>query len=128
MFDAQRVWRASLGEIQEVVTSYFSSMLYTIGSGLSEEILDSIQSRVTSEMNDLLLVDYSDSEIKDALFQMNPHTALRLDGMSLLFFQRFWPILGHDVVCVVKFFLSTGRILKQVNYTLISVIPKVAEP
>ncbi|KAB2603225.1 hypothetical protein D8674_004230 [Pyrus ussuriensis x Pyrus communis] len=47
------------------------------------------------QMNDLLLADYSDIEIKDAVFQMNPHTAPGPDGMSPLFFQRFWPVVGH---------------------------------
>lgn len=51
--------------------------------------------RVTPKMNDLLLADYSDIEIKDAVFQMNPHTAPGPDGMSPLFFQRFWPVVGH---------------------------------
>ncbi|XP_048435995.1 uncharacterized protein LOC125475320 [Pyrus x bretschneideri] len=78
-------------------------------------------------MNDLLLAEYSDFEINEALFQMEPHTALRPDGMPSIFFQKFWPIVGNDVICAVKSFLSSRRILKELNYTHVSLISKLAK-
>lgn len=36
-------------------------------------------------------------------------------------------IVGEDVVSAVKSFLSSGCILKQLNYTTVALIPKVAD-
>lgn len=79
-------------------------------------------------MNQFLLVPYSDEEIKDALFQIDPHTASGLEGIPSIFFQNFWSIVGSDVTCVVRSFLSTRCILRQLNYTMVSLIPKTTNP
>lgn len=78
--------------------------------------------------NGMLCADYSDIEIKDVMFQMDPHTAPRPDGFSPLFYQKFCDIVGSDVTVAVRYFFTSGRILKQLNYTTISLIPKVPEP
>lgn len=44
-------------------------------------------------MNQFLLVPYSDEEIKDALFQMDPHTAPGPDRIPHIFFLE---ILEHS--------------------------------
>lgn len=52
-------------------------------------VLNGVPRRVTSEMNQSLVANYSDEEIKEALFQMDPHTAPGPDGVSPLFFRIF---------------------------------------
>lgn len=95
-----------------------------------DEILDLVRGRVTPDMNHSLCVAYSNVETKEVVFQMGPRTAPSPNGMSFLFFffQKFWDIVNVDVVTAVKSFLTSDRILKQLNYTLVSLIPKVAEP
>ncbi|KAM1723207.1 hypothetical protein ACFX11_021819 [Malus domestica] len=128
LFDANNTWCISSGDIEKVVVDYFSSMFKSNGEFPCDVILESVPKRVTQDMNRMLCADYSNIEIKEALFQMDPHTALGPDGLSPLFYQKFWDIVGTYVIATVKSFLTSGRIFKQLNYTTVSLIPKVLEP
>ena len=79
-------------------------------------------------MNHRLLRPVDDLEIKKALFSMHPHKSPGPDGMSPLFFQKCWSIVGMDICIAVKEFFSSSKILKAVNHTLISLIPTIKNP
>ena len=59
---------------------------------------------------------------------MGPTKALGSDGMNVLFFQRFWHIVGDDVIAAVLDFLNFGTMLPEINYTHIVLIPKIKVP
>ncbi|KAM1225451.1 hypothetical protein ACFX13_044918 [Malus domestica] len=128
LFDESNNWCTSSGDIEQIVVRYFSSMFNSNRESQYDVILNSVPKRVTPEMNSLLCAEYLDEEIKEALFQMDPHTASGPDGLSPLFYQKFWDIVGPDVIAAVKSFLTSGCILKQLNYTMVSLILKVPEP
>ena len=67
-------------------------------------------------------------EIKTALFSMNPNKAPGPDGMTPLFFQKFWSIVKSDVVQAIQRFFHLGFMLKSVNHTVVSLIPKIDVP
>jgi hypothetical protein len=50
---------------------------------------------------------------------MKSSKAPRPDGFSAGFFQKAWPIVGEDVITVIKSFFRSGRLLKEVNATII---------
>ncbi|KAM1161171.1 hypothetical protein ACFX2B_000299 [Malus domestica] len=111
-----------------MIVEYFFSMFSSNGDSSCDEILASVHGRVTSEMNHSLCANFSDEEIKETLFQMDPHTASDLDGRSFFFLQNFWDIVDDDVVSAVRSFLTCGCILNQLNYTMVSLILKVVKP
>nr|GFA31820.1 reverse transcriptase domain-containing protein [Tanacetum cinerariifolium] len=51
-----------------------------------------------------------------------------LDGFTAAFFKKSWRVIGNDVCKAVKEFFSSGRMLGEINATLISLIPKVETP
>uniref|UniRef100_A0A2N9H9Z1 Reverse transcriptase domain-containing protein n=2 Tax=Fagus sylvatica TaxID=28930 RepID=A0A2N9H9Z1_FAGSY len=79
-------------------------------------------------MNASLLQPFLPEEVTHALFQMNPSKSPGPDGMTALFFQKFWNIVGTDVTTAVLDFLNSGRMLGSMNFTHIALIPKVKSP
>ena len=79
-------------------------------------------------MNRKLTRKVTDQKISHAVFSMHPNKSPGLDGMSPFFFQKFWHIVKTDVVNAVQSFLHSGYLLKSINETLISLIPKTESP
>ncbi|KAL0295750.1 UNVERIFIED_CONTAM: hypothetical protein Sangu_3186100 [Sesamum angustifolium] len=50
------------------------------------------------------------------------------DGYSSGFYKAAWPVIGDEVVKAILEFFTTGRLLKQVNTTLLALIPKIRVP
>ncbi|GKB48885.1 hypothetical protein Tco_0899638, partial [Tanacetum coccineum] len=70
----------------------------------------------------------SDMEIKNAMFSMGNEKSPGPDGFRAAFFKEAWDIVGNDVILVVREFFVNGRLLKELNHTIISLIPKVSTP
>jgi hypothetical protein len=51
-----------------------------------------------------LTVPFTDNEIKETLFQMQGTKAPGPDGLPILFYQHFWPIVKEDVVRLFQAF------------------------
>ncbi|KAL0445468.1 UNVERIFIED_CONTAM: hypothetical protein Slati_1674700 [Sesamum latifolium] len=75
-----------------------------------------------------LLLPVTTDDIKQAVFDIDETKAPGPDGYSSGFFKATWPIVGREVTWAIMDFFVTGRLLKQVNSTLISLIPKVNNP
>lgn len=62
-------------------------------------------------------------------FSILPSKAPKPNGMSHIFFQKFWHFIGKDVVCAIhNFFYSGFLLLKYVNEIIITLISKVEAP
>ncbi|XP_021815358.1 uncharacterized protein LOC110757915 [Prunus avium] len=79
-------------------------------------------------MNASLLTDFTEQEVKHAVFQTYPTKAPGADGMPPVFFQKYWHIVGNDVSQAIINFLSSGRLLHKINFTHVVLIPKVKNP
>lgn len=50
------------------------------------------------------------------------------DGYFAEFFKKAWSIIGGDVVATIKSFFESGKLLKEVNGTIITLVPKKLNP
>ncbi|KAL2247313.1 UNVERIFIED_CONTAM: hypothetical protein Sindi_2583600 [Sesamum indicum] len=50
------------------------------------------------------------------------------DGYSSGFYKKAWSVVGQEITKAVLDFFSTGKLLKQINSTILTVIPKVHSP
>ncbi|KAJ9536674.1 hypothetical protein OSB04_un000147 [Centaurea solstitialis] len=65
-----------------------------------------------------------DSEIRDAIFCIGNDKAPGSDGYSSKFFKAAWEIVGNDVLLAIHNLFYNGRLLKEVNHTLLCLLPK----
>lgn len=57
--------------------------------------------------------------------QLCPIKALGIDGKPALFYQKYWHVMGDDVVLVTLSFLNNGFLLREMNKTVMVLISKV---
>ena len=79
-------------------------------------------------MNVLLTQEFRDDEASRELKQMHPKKALGLDGMSPLFYQHYWSLVGNYVTQTILDFLNHGIAPANFNETRITLVPKVKNP
>uniref|UniRef100_A0A2N9IBV7 Reverse transcriptase domain-containing protein n=1 Tax=Fagus sylvatica TaxID=28930 RepID=A0A2N9IBV7_FAGSY len=128
LWNSDNVWCTDESQIEDIAVSYFDDIFHTSTPVNLEDTLTAVNSRVTPEVNQRLLQPFTADEVRMALFQMHPSKAPGPDGMSSFFFQKYWNIVGADVVAAVLSVLNSGKILRKINLTHISLIPKKKNP
>ncbi|KAL2923715.1 hypothetical protein RDABS01_015206 [Bienertia sinuspersici] len=71
---------------------------------------------------------FNAQDVKEAIFSIDGDKAPGPDGFGASFFKENWNIVGPLISDAVLDFFKNGRILKEINNTLISLIPKVQCP
>ena len=107
-----------------IATSYFRQIFESSDPEDIEDALSQVPSTITGDMNDNLTAPVSEWEIKLALFAMHPEKAPGPDGMTALFYQKFWDIVKDDLTLMVNKFLFEGTMANGLNDTNICLIPK----
>ncbi|KAF7135314.1 hypothetical protein RHSIM_Rhsim08G0091800 [Rhododendron simsii] len=126
--DSNGNWCEDQDAIVGEFVQYFQTLFQTEGSGQGNAVVDSIQARVTEQMNNSLTRQFSAMEIRLALFDMDPSKAPGADGMTAGFYQKYWAVVGEDVTMAVQSFFQSGHMLKSFNHSQIVLIPKVKTP
>ncbi|GKF32427.1 putative reverse transcriptase domain, reverse transcriptase zinc-binding domain protein, partial [Tanacetum coccineum] len=62
------------------------------------------------------------------MFSMSNDKSPGPDGFTAAFFKETWDIVASDVVKAVQEFFVNGNLLKELNHTIIALIPKVISP
>jgi hypothetical protein len=92
-----------------------------------QRVLEAVTPRVTSQMNEFLLAEYTEKEIKRALDDIGDLKAPGADGMPSIFYKKFWGTVGDTVVKEVLHVLRGGSIPRW-NKTIVVLIPEVENP
>ncbi|GKE84198.1 hypothetical protein Tco_1557940, partial [Tanacetum coccineum] len=50
------------------------------------------------------------------------------DGYTSLFFKKVWDVVEDDVCKAIKDFFTNGQMLKEINHTILALLPKVFTP
>ena len=111
-----------------IATSYFRQIFESSNPEEIEKALAQVPTTITGAMNDDLIAPVSEWEVKLAFFSMHLEKAPGPDGMTALFYQKFWDIVKEDLTLMVNKFLFEGTMTNGLNDTNICLIPKITKP
>ncbi len=122
------IWCTDETQIEGIAVNYFEELFRSTQPANPNDTLSAVESVVTMDANQNLLRPFLAEEVRAALFQMHPSKAPGPDGMSSFFYQKCWHIVGNSVSHAVLSVLNSGNILRKINLTHISLIPKKKNP
>lgn len=92
---------------------------------MKKQIIDE-GTRLTERQKRMLNCNFTKVDVRRVLMSTPNEKAPGLDGYNnLIFLKHTWEIIGDDISDVVLDFLKLGEILKCINVTSITLIPKV---
>jgi hypothetical protein len=115
-------------KIKSLVQEFYGELFSSEPTLSIDDVLDSIPCKVSVDMNADLLKEYTNEEIKFALFQMGPTKAPGPDGFPALFYQTHWEFLEKDICHAIRSFLQGGSLPEGFCDNTIVMIPKVTNP
>lgn len=86
VFNGDGVWCDNEDDISQIAEHYFQNLFTSTQPSNMSNVLDSMDSLVTLDMNHQLLLAYTPEEVKKVLFQMHPSKSPSPNGMSHFFF------------------------------------------
>jgi hypothetical protein len=90
---------------------------------LEDHTLDFPQ--VSPEENDILISPFTESEVRDPVFQMEHNKAPGLDGFPVEFYQVFWEVIKDDLLHLFTNLHREALDLYCLNFGIITLIPKI---
>ena len=112
-------------ELKAMVQDFYKSLYTSKGAHNMDVVLDTVPTKVSVEMNELLCAPCTKEEAKVALFQMFPTKASGPDGFLAHFYQHQWDLCGDEVTKVVLKIVRGEESPECINDTVLVLIPKV---
>ncbi|XP_074301525.1 uncharacterized protein LOC141632926 [Silene latifolia] len=127
--DRHGVTHTTVNNIEEAFEDYYKQLLGTRKIVGDVHFPSVRQGKVVSEDQESAMTRaVTDEEIRDALFSIPANKAPGPDGYSSQFFKDAYSVVGKDILKAVKEFFDSGKLLKQVNSTTLTLIPKKDRP
>lgn len=118
-------WHEEKGKIEEIILDYFTNIYSTEQPCDHEVKVEAMDVWITLEMNEALLEEFRDEEIRIALNQMHPTKSPDPDSMPPIFYQKYQDVVGPNVISCIMKSLNYGIKPYALNETYICLIPKV---
>jgi len=86
-----------------------------------------VDEKVTALENELLEAPFTENEVREAVFSSYAEGAPGPDGLSFLFYQKFWNLIKADLIDMFNDFFKGDLDLSRLNFSLVTLIPKVGD-
>ena len=121
--DSNGDWHDSEEATEGIILNYFESIFSSNHPESFAESLGAMEKRISVDMNKELLKEFGSEEVWTALNQMHPTKSPGPDGLSPIFYQKYWDIVGPSVSHCVLQALNSRIMPERINETYICLIP-----
>jgi hypothetical protein len=116
------------GHIEMGFIHYFQELFLARDALDVEPSVEALECKVTTEMNNRLLAEFTVEEITSSLNQMAPTKAPGPDGFSACFYQQNWGTIHGKVCNAILHFLNFSDMDVKINSTYVALVPKIVSP
>ncbi|XP_057958536.1 uncharacterized protein LOC131151298 [Malania oleifera] len=114
---------SSLQQIADEFLEFYKGLLATEEVCTDVDPLVVAKGQILSDNHLVQMVrDIEDEDIKEALFSIVEDKSPGPDGFTSCFFKKAWGAIGKDFTHAVKEFFVKGRMLKQINHAINTLI------
>jgi hypothetical protein len=106
-------------QLQEYITNYYEELFgkpernnFSMDESLVEDV-----PQITLEENEALVAEFSEKEVRDAIFHMKHNKALGPDGFLAEFYQVFWCLIKNDLMAMFRDFHNGSLPLFYLNHS-----------
>lgn len=122
----------NIDEIGRILVDHFRHRFTETNPSTTQSILKELRSLPIPKLNQnqQLQLDspFTDAEIELAVFQLGSHKSPGPDGILAFFYQEYWNIVKEDILDSIHAFFHSGTLLKSLNKTFITLVPKISVP
>ncbi|XP_056685556.1 uncharacterized protein [Spinacia oleracea] len=123
-------WKDTADEVSEAFLDYYRMLLGSTHDHRAPVLKQIVQqgSVCQDHHKNILNAPYTADEVKNALFSIPGVKAPGPDGFGSYFYKDARHIVGDEVIAAILDMLQNGKLLKEVNHTVITLIPKTKCP
>jgi len=122
-----RTWMEEPNKVKEMVKEFYENKMSVVED--ISVMLDNVEFKALTDSYNMLLTEpFGEKEIKDAIWDCDTSRSPGPNGITFNFIKKHWDLLENEVVGVVKYFHSEGKIPKGCNASFITMIPKSENP
>lgn len=115
--------------IEAILINYFKSLSNgQMNKGDFSGMERITKKKISNEKALDLTKEVSKDEIEKTIFSLPNDKSPGPNGFDAFFFKRAWSIMHEDVVSVIKSFFSSSKLLREINCTSITLVPKCTNP
>ena len=107
-------------QLKVAVESYFQNLYNEDGDGCEEvtfDFLSHVPFLVSREDNSTLIKTFSEEEICNVIWSMEPDKAPGPDGFSIHFYRTCWEIIKVDLLRMIKDFQQKAKVGASTNFS-----------
>ncbi|KAJ0837719.1 putative RNA-directed DNA polymerase [Helianthus annuus] len=120
-------WCSKPAKIKKQVLSFFRNMFKERFQSRPELTCHNIKKNSDTEKS-FLVEEFSDEEIKEAVFECEDDRAPGPDGMNFRFIKTFWDLFKNDFSRLFAWFHHHGKINLGSGASFITIVPKINDP
>ena len=126
--DEQGSWITKTESIRSLFSNSFKNIFKQEEVNFPLHLEHLVLPCITEDENSELSRIPTPEEIKATLFNMQDLKAPGSDGYLVIFYKQLWPTVEDDVIKAVTSFFCIGSMPREVNSSLIDLIPKISNP
>jgi hypothetical protein len=113
-------------KVKEHIVQFYRK-LYTEQSNWRPKMENQAFSSIDEEDKMWMERDFEEVEVWEVVKGMDGDKALGPDGFTMAFFQSCWAVVKQDVMAVFSEFYRRQQLVKSLNVTFVSLVPKKAD-